>query len=75
MQKTIYMRNSGKENLKTLRRWEVTRNTTNKQLTRKNVKFIKFLCAYKSERQDLNLRPLQPHCSALPDYATLRFIF
>ena len=25
-----------------------------------------------SERQDLNLRPLQPHCSALPDYATLR---
>ena len=25
-----------------------------------------------SERQDLNLRPLQPHCSALPDCATLR---
>ena len=27
-----------------------------------------------SERQDLNLRPLPPHGSALPDYATLRVI-
>ena len=28
----------------------------------------------KSERQDLNLRPPQPHCGALPGCATLRKI-
>ena len=27
---------------------------------------------FKSERQDLNLRPPQPHCGALPGCATLR---
>lgn len=28
-----------------------------------------------SEREDLNLRPPQPHCGALPSCATFRYFF
>lgn len=35
---------------------------------------LAFSCGYWSEREDLNLRPLHPQCSALPSCATFRVL-